>query len=142
MGVVINTCYQTSNTSKKNWSEWEERNVIKHHILLQINNGNAKKHMISKITYLYKFMMGIGRNICYQTSHTFTNWWLEWEGKDVIKHNIPLEIDDSNRNKHKFSIIYLYKLIMGMGIKDVMNHPILLQIDDGNWKKNKLSNIT
>ncbi len=62
-----------------------------------------------------KLMMGMGRNTCYQTtSHTSTNWWLEWKETHVINHQIPLQTDDGDGNKH------------------VNKHHKPLQIDNGN----------
>ncbi len=97
IGMGINTYYQTSNTSTIWWLEWEETYVIKDHVPLQIDSGNGKKLMQSKITYLYKVMLVMGRITSKQTSHVYTNWWWEWE------------------ETHVKNITYYYKLMMGMG---------------------------
>ncbi len=58
----------------------------KYHMLLKIDDGNEKKYM-------------------YQSIHTSTNWWWEWE-ETHVSVNIPLHIDDGNEKKHMYQLIH------------------------------------
>ncbi len=142
MGMVKIRCYE-SHFSNNWWWEWEEKDIMKHKITLQIDDGNGKKHMLSKIqipqriddangkkhilsniTYLYIKMTGMKINTCYQTYYTYKCWRWKLKEKDIIKHHIPVK-----------NWWWLWEET------HVIKHQILLQNDDGNGNKHKKSNI-
>ncbi len=97
MGMGSKRCYKRSHTSTNSVWEWEVTHVIKHHIPLQLQYGNRKRHMLSNITYLYKMMMRMGRKRCYERSNTSTTTLREWEETHFIKDLIPLQSYNGNR---------------------------------------------
>ncbi len=99
MGMGRKNCYKTSHTFTTLIFQWIDKNVIKHHIPLHLQYGNGKKHILSKIKYLHKVLMGMGRKICYKKS-TYLYKFIMGMGKThVIKDHIPLQIYDGNEKQ-------------------------------------------